>query len=79
MDINEKLLNYISKSMAGKTLTADDDLFESGVVHSLFAMQLVLFIEKEFDVELDDDDLNFESLRTVRHIGQLVERNWKGA
>lgn len=73
--IMEKLMNYVKKSTNAANLGVDDDIFESGIAHSLFAMQLILFIEKEFDVELEDEDLDFEKIKTIREVAKLVESN----
>ncbi len=73
-DIKKILLNYINRSNATKKIEADDDLFETGIVHSLFAMQLILFIEKEFDIEIDDEELDFEKIKTINDIVDLVSK-----
>jgi acyl carrier protein len=43
-------------------------------VNSLFAMQLVLFVEKEFDIAIDGSDMNFDNFKTVNAIAEIVER-----
>jgi len=54
---------------------ADDvDVFASGLVNSLFAMQLVLFIESEFAVKVENDDLDYDNFRTLNAIAGFVER-----
>ena len=50
----------------------DEDIFETGLVNSLFAMQLVMFVEKEFGIEVADDDLSLDNFRTVNAMSQLV-------
>lgn len=71
-NMKERLLQYVSKAASGVDVKMDDDIFEMGLVHSLFAMQLILFIEKEFDIELEDKDLDFKKIRTVNDIAELV-------
>lgn len=51
---------------------ADDDLFEAGTVSSLFAMQLVVFLEKTYDVEIAGEDLRIDNFRTVAAMVALV-------
>lgn len=55
-------------------LQDDQDIFDMGFVNSLFAMQLVLFVEKEFDITIENDDLDMDNFRTVNAIARLVER-----
>lgn len=51
----------------------DDDIFAMGFVNSLFAMQLVLFIEKEFGMSVEDEDLNIDNFRTINTITELIK------
>jgi methoxymalonate biosynthesis acyl carrier protein len=53
---------------------ADTDLFASGVVSSMFAMELVVQVEKEFDVMVLGEDLALDNFRTVRAMTDLVLR-----
>ncbi|RKT53852.1 acyl carrier protein [Saccharothrix australiensis] len=50
------------------------DLFASGVVSSLFAMELVVFVESTFDVAVEGPDLALDNFRTVRSMSALVTR-----
>jgi acyl carrier protein len=53
------------------TLTDQTPLL-NGVIDSLGLMQLVAFLEEEFDVEIDDADMTADHFRTVADIQQLV-------
>lgn len=55
-------------------LDDDDDIFELGFVNSLFAMELVMFIERTFVFELPDEDLTLDNFRTVTAMAELVRR-----
>jgi acyl carrier protein len=37
-------------------------------------MQLMLFIEKEFNITVEDADMDTENFRTVSSMARLVER-----
>lgn len=50
------------------------DLFASGVVSSLFAMELVVFVEDTFDIAVEGPDLALDNFRTVRSMSALVTR-----
>ncbi|MEN8219994.1 MAG: phosphopantetheine-binding protein [Pseudomonadota bacterium] len=52
----------------------DEDIFASGLVNSLFAMQLVLFIEKEFSIKVENEDLDYDNFRTLNAIVGFIER-----
>lgn len=72
IEVKERIKSGFSRSLANIEIKDDQDIFELGLVHSLFAMYLILFIEKEFGVELDDDEIDMEKLRTVNDIKTLV-------
>ncbi len=55
-------------------LAEDQDIFALDEVSSLFAMQLVLLVEKEFQITLQKQDLNFDHFRSITGIARLVDR-----
>jgi len=63
--IKETLRGFILSSIALADLADDDDLFESGIVNSLFAVQLMTFIEKTFAIEVGMDDLDIENFKSL--------------
>jgi methoxymalonate biosynthesis acyl carrier protein len=65
---------FLSRFFRQHDLQADEDIFALGFVNSLLAMQLVNFVEKEFGVTIEDDDLDLANFRTLAAIDALVER-----
>jgi acyl carrier protein len=63
--IKETVRNFILSSINIPNLKDDDDLFESGIVNSLFAVELMTFIEKTFAVEVGMDDLDIENFKSL--------------
>ncbi|GCE15663.1 acyl carrier protein [Tengunoibacter tsumagoiensis] len=74
MEIRTKVLAFLQQFFNSAVLGDDQDFFAMGFVNSLFAMQLVLFVEKEFGITVDNDDLDIDNFRTIRAIVSLVER-----
>jgi acyl carrier protein len=54
-------------------LTTRDDLLESGFLDSAGLAQLVSYIEEQFDVEIEDEELVHENFRTIDAIVELIE------
>jgi methoxymalonate biosynthesis acyl carrier protein len=52
----------------------DVDLFAAGAVSSLFALELVVYLEKTFDVAVGADELLLANFRSVRSMTALVHR-----
>jgi len=71
--MKETIRNFLLEHITAYDLQDGDDIFELGLVNSLFAMQLVLFVEQEFDISIDGEDLDFANFRTVNAIEQLVK------
>jgi methoxymalonate biosynthesis acyl carrier protein len=71
--VEQQLLDFIGQHTKA-VWTPDIDLFETGAVSSLFAMQLVVFLESRFGVEIDGEDLTIDNFRTVDAMTALVTR-----
>ncbi len=69
-----EIREFLSEHITDYELQDSDDYFEMGLVNSLFAMQLVLFVEQEFAISVEGDDLDFSNFRTINAIADLVER-----
>jgi len=72
MMMKEIIRNFLLEHIGDYELQESDDIFALGLVNSLFAMQLVLFVEQEFDIEIDGEDLDFKHFRSVNAIARIV-------
>lgn len=50
------------------------DMFATGMVNSLFAMQLVLFVENRFGLAVDNEDLDYQNFCSIDAICDFVAR-----
>ena len=57
-----------------KGLSGDTSLTESGVVDSTGILELVSFLEKEFSITVEDEELIPENLDAVDRISQYIRR-----
>lgn len=73
-DIRAKIKGFLARFFQNVDVQDDQDIFALGFVNSLFAMQLVLFVETEFGISVADEDLDIENFSTINAIVQLVER-----
>ena len=78
LDIKGRIKGFISSAVHVPHLADDDNLFESGIVNSLFAVQLMTFIEKAFAVEVGVDDLDIENFKSVNAAAAFVVRKTAG-
>jgi methoxymalonate biosynthesis acyl carrier protein len=71
--IEETLLSFLAERIK-TTVTTDQDLFKSGLVSSMFAMQLVVYLEERYDIAVIGPDLTLDNFRTVQAMTKLVLR-----
>lgn len=69
---------FLQPFFPNRPLAEDEDIFALGLVNSLFAMQLVLFVEQAFEITVDDDDLDLQNFASVNAIAGLVDRKLDG-
>ncbi len=66
--------NYILENISIPALDDDFDIFEAGIVNSLFAIELMTFLEKAFNIKVTMDDLDMENFKSVNATSQFVQR-----
>ena len=75
-DMRDTLHAYILENFLPgedpKNLTDETDLKESGILDSLSTLKLVTFLEEEFGVEFEADDLEAGNLASIANIERLV-------
>ncbi len=54
--------------------TDEEDIFKLGLVNSLFALELVLFLENTFQVAVENEDLKLEHFSTVNNLSDFISR-----
>jgi methoxymalonate biosynthesis acyl carrier protein len=72
--IASPIRSFMSRSFDGRTIGNDDDIFALGFGNSLFAMQLVSFVEAQFRIEIESEDLEMDNFRSIQAIVRLIER-----
>lgn len=74
----QQLRLFIEKNMTvfddDVVLTDDTHIFSSGFVNSTFAMRLLTFIEREFAVQVPDEDILLANFSSVDAMWQLTMR-----
>jgi acyl carrier protein len=72
--VRETVSNFLLSSINVPNLNDDLNLFESGIVNSLFAVQLMTFLEKTFGIEIGMDDLDIENFKSITSTTAFVMR-----
>lgn len=71
--------NFIVEASGLSDFDDVENIFESGIVNSLFSIQLVTFLESTFGIKVTMDDLDFKNFESVVKISEFVTRKKKEA
>ncbi|MFJ4653380.1 acyl carrier protein [Nocardia sp. NPDC088792] len=72
-DIQQDVLTFLD-NQTKRSWGPEADLFAAGGLSSLFAMQLVVFLEQTYGIAIRGKDLRLDNFRTVVNMVALVER-----
>jgi len=74
--INERIRVFVLEKfpLARKRgISFQDDLLQSGIVDSLGILDLVTFVEQNFGITLNDDELLPENFQTIERLSAFVQ------
>ena len=77
-EYKKKIRIFILKYIQNNSFADDEHLFQRGYINSLMAIELILFVETEFSMQIGNDDLNLDNFKSVEAIARLVERKKAG-
>ena len=73
-NVKDQILGFLASRFPEEEIQETEDIFQLGYVNSLFAMELVMFVEKSFGVVIPNDELRIENFQTAVVMAQLVDR-----
>ncbi|MFC9253524.1 acyl carrier protein [Amycolatopsis thailandensis] len=73
-DLARRSLTGFLEASTKTTVDPAQDLFSAGLISSLFALQLVVHLEREFGVTVAGDDLRLDNFRSVDAMVALLVR-----
>lgn len=72
--VRDKIRTFLSKFVDVSELQDNENIFETGLVNSLFAVNLVSFLESEFDISIENTELDLENFKDIQSITTLIEK-----
>jgi acyl carrier protein len=69
--VAQELRNFIIPAL-GAEVGPDEDYFARGMLTSLFAIELVAFVEGRFDLTVEVADLDLDHFRTISRLTDFV-------
>lgn len=79
MNIQETILRFLREKTGQADIAPDTELLKSGLVNSLFALEMVVFVETTFGLKLGRKDITPENFSSADQITALVERLREGS
>ena len=76
-NIRNLLSKYIAEEILKqpqKVIATDKEIISSGMIDSFSLVDLALFVENQFGVQIDDTELNRESFDTIEELARLIEK-----
>lgn len=70
----QRVRDYVSQHAGVDEIDDSEDLFQSGLVSSLFAIQLLAWIERAFGTKVAPEDLDIANFSSVERITAFVGR-----
>ena len=78
MEVETKIKDYIAKNLLfsnnGYGYSDDASFLEEGIVDSQGVMELVMFVEDQFHVTVDDEDITPDNFDSVRLLADYIRR-----
>ncbi len=69
-----QIRDYLERVTRHPDLRDDQNIFEGGIVNSIFAVELVVFIEKQFNITVENEDLELANFASIDAIATFVAR-----
>ena len=74
----QKIAAFFALHLHTTDIAPDQDVFTAGLANSLFAVQIVMFVEKEFGLTVENEDLELDNFRSINAIAGFVARKQAG-
>ena len=81
-DIKKKIRKFViedflfNDDMLDERLKDDSLFLEEGIIDSTGMLELIAFIDEEFNIEIDDEEMLPENLNSVNYIVQFLIREY---
>lgn len=67
-DMRKEVLDFLGKFIDLNSINEKTNFIEEGLVNSLFAMQLILFLEENFHITVSNEDIKPENFCSIDSI-----------
>jgi acyl carrier protein len=72
--VSQELCDFLHDALR-QPVQIDDDIFALGMANSMFALELIVFIETRYGLTLEGEDLTRDNFRSAQAMSQLVMKH----
>ena len=78
MSVEQKIRDYILENYLftddQSALSSEDSFLDKGIIDSTGIMEVIFFLEEEFGIQVDDEEMMPENLDSVKNIVAYIGR-----
>jgi len=78
MNIKEQIRQFVAENFLfsnnGFNLADDASFLDTGVIDSTGTLELVMFVEEAFNIEIEDDEIEPDNLDSVNSLFNFIQR-----
>ncbi len=77
MEIKEQIKQFFEDNFMAEfddTFTEESSLLENGIIDSTGVLELVLYLEENFGIKIEDDELVPENLDSLKNIQNFIKK-----
>ena len=78
MELKDKIREFITRNLTvfddEIEFSDSDNIFQLGLVNSLYVMKLLHYVESEFDLVIENEDMDIKYFSSVDNIARLIVR-----
>jgi acyl carrier protein len=71
--LHAQLRAFFSEKLSVEISSIDVDLVQTGILDSLALVELLTYVEKEFETEISLDDVGIEDFHSIAKIAEFVD------
>lgn len=73
--LEKYILSEVIYNKRKNKIESEEDLLKSGIIDSMAIIKLVSFIQEEFNIRIDEEDLIPENFKNIKSMAKYVELN----
>lgn len=79
-EIERRVAAIFEEHLSVAVPSVETDLFESGGLDSLVFVELLMLLEREFEVKVELEDMDLDNFRSIRRIAEFLGKRkaWAG-